>query len=200
MSIGIVSSSDRCVRATNHDDSFEWETRSITMEDPCRLVSLCSSAPSSFHYSSNEGWGVSSRKIAWYVNFLLVEVMKTTTWTRNWIFEIALVDLVRHVNVCSTQQRLMLFFIIVLRWTNGEADWWSYRNRRSSIRALVYYRLSSDDKNTRRHSIELQSRVNNIKNHLVVLGTASFSLSPCLFRFTLSSHHHHRRRLVEDHN
>lgn len=172
MIIGIVSASDRSVRATNHDDSLEWETRSITMEDPCRLVSLCSSAPSSFHYSSNEGWAVSSRKIAWYVNFLLVEVRTTT---RNWIFEIAPVDLVRHVNVCSTQHRLISF--IVLRWTNGEADWWSYRNGRSLVRALVYYRLSSDDKNTRRHSIELQSRVNNIKNHLVVLSTASFSLS-----------------------
>jgi hypothetical protein len=48
-----------------------------------------------------------SRNIAWYVNFLLVEVMTTT---RNWIFLIAPVDLVHNVNDWSTQYIINLLF------------------------------------------------------------------------------------------
>ncbi len=58
-----------------------------------------------------------SRNIAWYVNFLLVEVMTTT---RNWIFLIAPVDLVHNVNGRSTQCTINLLFSSVQ--TNSSSD------------------------------------------------------------------------------
>ncbi len=60
---------------------------------------------------------VLSRNIAWYVNFLLVEVVTTT---RNWIFLIAPVDLVHNVNEWSTQLTINLLFSSVQ--TNSPID------------------------------------------------------------------------------
>lgn len=121
---------------------------------------------------------VSSRNIAWYVNFLLIEVMTTT---RNWIFLIAPVDLVHNVNEWSTQHTINLLFSSVQ--TNEYVDWWSYLTVAHFIHTLVYYRLSSNDKILSiTNYIYTYSRINNIKNHLVVLIFVSTSLS---FWYTL---------------